>query len=200
MERNSLLDELKNDVHEVLEHVKNVENHFSSETLRTQPAEKKWSVAQVIEHLNIYNRYYLAELENRMNVAPKELFGSAVFTPGWLGNYFTKMMRPGKNGTVGYKMQTPKNYRPVSDLDPVKVINEFVNGENRLLRLLDLAKQVNIGKIRIPISISKLIRMKMGDTFRFLVAHQQRHMVQVENTLKALNELSDKDLKVRQAG
>jgi uncharacterized damage-inducible protein DinB len=38
----------------------------------------------------------------------------------------------------------------------------------------------------VPISIAKFIKIRLGDTFRFLIAHQQRHFAQVANTLKAL--------------
>jgi hypothetical protein len=46
--------------------------------------------------------------------------------------------------------------------------------------------KVDIGAIRIPISISPLIRLKLGDTFHFLVAHQLRHLEQVKRIFPIL--------------
>ena len=40
--------------------------------------------------------------------------------------------------------------------------------------------------------ISKFIRLKLGDAFRFLVAHEQRHMIQARNTIKSLGITTDK--------
>ncbi|HEX6179872.1 MAG TPA: DinB family protein, partial [Chitinophagaceae bacterium] len=82
------------------------------ERLVQQPAPGKWSVAQVIEHLNSYGRYYLPAIELAMNERSNS--PDPVFTPGWLGDYFTKSMLP-KNGEITNKMQTPKGHRPAAD-------------------------------------------------------------------------------------
>ena len=47
---------------------------------------------------------------------------------------------------------------------------------------MDLSKKINISKTRTAISISKIIRLKLGDTFRFNVAHNERHLLQAEKT------------------
>src|SRR5688572_24759054 len=91
--------------------------------LLDQPAPGKWSVIQVIEHLNSYDRYYLLAIERSMqdNRPAREFF-----TPGWLGNYFTKMMRPTDDGRVVNKMQAPSGHRPPSHLDAFPVISSFI--------------------------------------------------------------------------
>jgi hypothetical protein len=43
------------------------------------PAEGKWSAAQALEHLNMYNRYYLPAIEKAMVHIPKEV--NAWFVP-----------------------------------------------------------------------------------------------------------------------
>ena len=73
-----------------------------------EPAPGKWSVIQVMEHLNSYGRYYLLAIERSLE---KDKPAIEVFKPGWLGNYFTKLMKPGENGIIN-KMQSPKDHRP----------------------------------------------------------------------------------------
>ena len=65
----------------------------------------------------------------------------------------------------------------------LKAIQEFEQQEVWLLQLLDKAGEVNINRIRIPISIAPFIKLKIGDVFGFIIAHHQRHFVQIENTL-----------------
>jgi DinB superfamily len=79
-----------------------------------------------------------------------------------------------------------KGHRPAALLDAHTVLDTFIRQQHELLELLELAKTKNIGSIRTPISISRLIRLKLGDTFRFLIAHEQRHFIQVKNTLAAV--------------
>lgn len=150
--------------------------------LITQPATGKWSVAQVLEHLNSYGRYYLPAIEKSMtkSIQPSKIW----FKSGWLGDYFTRIMQPGVNGKIGNKMKAPKDHTPRLMVDVKSVINTFMEQQRILLNLLEEAKGKNIGGIRTPISISRFIKLKTGDTFRFLIAHEQRHFVQISNTLK----------------
>jgi DinB family protein len=154
------------------------------------PTEGSWSVAQVLEHLNAYNRYYLPAIEKSMIHISKDT--SAWFVPGFLGNYFTKMMMPKNVYEVKNKMKAMKSYSPGKGLNVESVFKEFFQHQNKLLQLLDVARRRNMNTIKIPISISKLIRFKLGDTFRFLIAHEQRHMIQARNAIKAVGVSTDK--------
>ena len=151
--------------------------------LLDQPSPGKWSVIQVIEHLNSYDRYYLLAIERSMkNDKPAREY----FKPGWLGNYFTKLMKPTEDGRVVNKMQAPSGHRPPAHLDAFPVITSFIEQQHYFLELLEKARTKDLGSIRVPISLAKFIRLKLGDTFGFLVAHKQRHFVQIRNTIAAV--------------
>jgi hypothetical protein len=160
-----LLEQLQSDIREllVITHRLKLEDPGM---LLEQPAPGKWNVVQVLEHLQ----------QNKPSVE--------TFKPGWIGDYFTKMMRPTPEGKVKYKMKAPKDHRPNPHLDHVPVIQTFIDQQQTLLNLLEKAKSKNIGSIRTPISISRFIKLKAGDTFRFLVAHEQRHFLQISRTLQ----------------
>jgi hypothetical protein len=150
--------------------------------LLKQPAPGRWSVAQIIEHLNTYGRYYLPRLQEAIN--DKQTEPAEWFVPGWLGGYFTKSMMPKPDGTIGNKMKAFKNHSPAPQLDAVKVLQEFEQQEILLLQLLDKAQLVDLNRARIPVSIAPFIKLKMGDVFGFNIAHHQRHFVQIENTIR----------------
>lgn len=158
---------------------------FSDQQLNTPPAPGKWSMAQVLAHLNSYHRYYLPEMRKALQRAEGRP-ASATFVAGWLGNYFTKLMKPGPGGQIANKMQAPKDYRPAAVLDARKVLSEFLEHQRELLRQLDEAEQTALAAVRVPISISRFIRLKLGDTYRFNAAHIQRHFVQIEHIIAAL--------------
>ncbi|PWV54151.1 DinB family protein [Chitinophaga sp. S165] len=151
------------------------------EVLLRQPAPDKWSVAQCLDHLNAYSRFYVPVMEQAIQ---SRLTGSlppapsASFKSGLLGNYFTKMMEPKPDGTAGTRMQAPKAYRPLSDLDAAKVVAEFIEWQQRTKALLDQAKHVNLQKIKIPTTLGNWLKFSLGDTFRFVIAHERRHMAQ----------------------
>lgn len=154
------------------------------ELLLKQPAPGKWSVAQVLEHLNSYGRYYLPHIEKAIGHSSSP--AAVAYSPGWIGNYFTKTMLPDQQGVVRNKMSSPRNHRPAPSLDSHTVLQEFLVQEKKLLHLLTAARQQHLGKARVPVSIAPFIKIKLGDTFRFFIAHHQRHFVQISSTLEAL--------------
>ena len=184
-----LIDKLQKDVRQLIsaaEHLRQTD----PVKLSYPPAEGSWSVAQCLEHLNAYNRYYLPQIEKSISHISKDL--NAWFVPGFWGERFTKMMTPSNVYEVTNKMKAPKGYRPEGGLNVVAVFDEFIAHQHKLLRLLDVSRKRNLNTIRIPISISKFIKLKLGDTYRFLIAHEQRHMIQARNALKTLGYATDK--------
>lgn len=184
LKSNNLLELLENDTRQIILTLRQLQQQ-DPEILLRSPAPGKWSVVQIIEHLNTYGRYYLPHIKNALTESKHPYEPS--YSPGWLGNYFTNSMLPGKNGTIKNKMKAFRNHIPSADLDSLPVLNEFLKQEEELLQLLAKAKNANLGKIRIPISIAAFIKLKLGDTFRFFIAHHQRHFVQISNTLAAVS-------------
>jgi hypothetical protein len=192
---NALLEGLQADVRQLILTTLYLQKE-DPELLLTTPAPGKWSIVQVLEHLNSYGRYYLPAIGRSLQ---SKTISKENFTPGWFGNYFTRIMKPGADGKIGNKMSAPKNHRPSAQLDLKPVFDEFISQQQQLLGLLDKAKQKNIGAIRTPISISRFIKLKVGDTFRFLIAHQQRHFVQIANTVAEVQRVTGKFQSIPQA-
>ena len=178
-----LLDQLQSDVRQMILRVNQLKSADPGFLLE-QPAPGKWSVVEVLEHLNSYTTYYLVAIENSLkNGKPAR----EIYKPGFIGDYFTKLMQPTERGEVKNKMKSPKNHRPARHLDSAPVIKTFLEHQHRLLDLLEQAKSVDIGGIKTPITISRFIKLKTGDVLRFLIAHEQRHFVQIENALTAIS-------------
>jgi hypothetical protein len=150
----------------------------------------KWSIVQILEHLNAYGRYYLPAIEKEIAFRSKAV--PTWFNSGFLGNYFTNSMKPKNIFEVTNKMKAMKSYSFPNSLNVDTVLKEFEEQQQKLMQLLELARERDLNSIRIPITISKMVKFKLGDVFRFLVAHQQRHMIQARNTLKATGESTDK--------
>ena len=175
----ALLEQLQADIRQLVL----IANKLKSEdpgVLLEQPAPGKWNVVQVLEHLNSYGRYYIPAIEKSLQ---ENKPATVMFKPVFIGDYFTKMLSPSEKGTVKYKMKAPKDHRPSPHLDHQPVLKTFLEQQQTLLELLEKAKSKNIGRIRTPITLSRFIKLKLGDTFRFLIAHEQRHFIQISNTM-----------------
>lgn len=153
---------------------------LTEEALNSKQDELSWSALECLEHLNLYGRFYLPEISKRVKGAePKR---TELFKSGWLGNYFANSMLPKEKLN---KMKTFKNMNPInSRLNKDKVIAEFIQQQEEMLRLLNEARKIDLNKTKTNISISQWIKLKLGDTFRFVIFHNQRHLVQAEKALK----------------
>ena len=159
---------------------------LAPEVLAAKPSPEQWSAAQCLEHLNIYGRYYLPAIEQAIQEAQQKGGHSAEhFNPGWLGDYFANLMRPKPGGHLKSKMKAPKNAVPSTDPDPRAMLAEFIDQQETMLNLLSAAATVNLNKVRIPISIAPWLRLKLGDTFLFVTAHIERHLLQAERAMAA---------------
>lgn len=161
--------------------------HFKSlsqEQLNYKATPGQWSILECIEHLNLYGDFYLVEIEQRLlNAARKE--GMLIFKSGIIGNYFAGLMKA-KNGKVK-KMRSPKDKNPVNRDLPLTTIDRFLKQQEKLKQLLQQAVQVDMVNTRTAISISKWIKLRLGDCFRFFIYHIERHMAQAERLLQALS-------------
>ena len=195
VKQDELIESLKKDVEILLE----CADFFRKEidALLIPPMPDKWSVAQILEHLNSYGRIYLPHLDKAISASQSNR--DAWFNSGLLGNYFTNMMKPKNVFEVKKKMKAFKTHSPENKLNAGKVLDEFVEQQHTLLQLLEMAKLKNLNTVRIPLSISKLVKLKLGDTFRFLIAHEQRHFIQARNALKTIGLSTDKFPVVLQA-
>lgn len=158
---------------------------LSEEALNWKANAETWSVLENIEHLNRYGYFYVPEI--RQQIQASKYQPRPEFKSGWLGNYFAKSMLPKEKLN---KMNTFKNMNPNgSDLD-IEVIDICLEQQDELIELLKAAQDVDLAKIKTGITISNWVRLRLGDTFRVVIYHNQRHQVQIKKTIKLMSETS----------
>jgi hypothetical protein len=171
------------EVNNLINLVEEISIKYAKQMIISSPETGKWTVAQVLAHLTSYNRYYLDAIETAVNKSSNKAI-TRFYKPGLMGAYFTRLMLPVKDRQKSRKMKSPKDHIPPKNPDAETVINEFINGEKTLLRQLEKSRKVNLMKTRVPISLNRFIKLQLGDIFHFLVAHQQRHFLQIQEILK----------------
>jgi DinB superfamily len=185
--RDTLIDDLLNETEIILK--KAIEWQLIPHgKFALKPSPESWSANECLQHLNSYGRYYLPAIEKSIaqvkNSNPTDEFSS-----GWLGNYFTKLMLPTKEGKLSKKMKSPKDHTPKTIIESHIVITEFIDQQEKLLQLLTLAKKIDLNKSKVGISIAPFIKLKLGDVFMFLMAHIVRHTQQAERALGKKSEV-----------
>ncbi len=159
---------------------------YSENLLNQKRDSEAWSALECIEHLNRYCVFYHPEFKKRLAAAQNS--DNQKFKSTWLGNYFAKSVMPlnQENGPKGFKMKTFKSMNPKGSALTSEVLDQFIAYQMEFLQYIHASKNVDWTKVKTAISITKLIKLRLGDTFRVCVYHNQRHLQQA---FKAINQV-----------
>lgn len=174
--KTQLIQQLQKEVRRQSEIVTGHFQKLSDDKLLAITAKGGWSVIQNLEHLNLYYDYYNPAIKDSLEQAQKDNAAS-VFKSGWLGSYFTNSMDFRKKG----KIKAFKDYIPEVDLMPEVVMTKFLSNQDELIKLLENAKDYDLTKIKTAISLTRWIKMRLGDVFQFVIMHNERHIVQAQS-------------------
>jgi len=175
----ALLDQLSTQTREHMAFVESLKT-LPLDDLNKRPHKGSWNTLECIAHLNLYGNFYLPEISRRM--AASQSNAASYFNSGFLGNYFAKSILPKDRPN---KMKTFQEMDPIYKQLDKNVLAVFLEQQENFLQLLEQAKSKDLNRIRTNISINKWIKIRLGDTFRFLVNHNSRHIVQIKTILSS---------------
>lgn len=176
-EAKELINVLSEETREIIFLVKKHLCILSQEEFLMRPSPGQWSPAECLEHLNMYAFHYHPIIAAAMREAGPYK-SDYQFKSGFAGNFFANSLKPGK----GIKLSAPADKNPHKTGMQDKVLERFLKHQKEMLDLLAKARKRDLNGIKIPLSISSLIKFKLGDTFRFLIYHNQRHVLQAVKT------------------
>ena len=172
IENNKLIDDLLRRMESCKRTVKEFES-LPINKLQFKNGER-WSALECLEHLNLYGDFYLVEIEKRVITTPRKNV-STKFKSGILGNYFANLMEV-KDGKIT-KMKSPKDKNPSRSSLSITTISRFLKQQERLVTLLNQCRSIDLSKTRAAISLTNLIKLRLGDTLRFYCYHIERHVL-----------------------
>lgn len=155
-------------------------NKLSLEQLNWKPSPKAWSVAECIAHLLIvFEKYEPAVNQALLKATHQE--ESKFYKPTLLGKIFLNFVKP--NHKV--KIPAPSALRPTQSHYDLDIVKKYFAYLHKVKEFMQASKGKNLNKIKIPSSVSKLIRFNLGDYFKIEVWHNLRHFQQI---LRVCNE------------
>lgn len=148
---------------------------LSEQQLNFKAATGTWSILECLEHLNRYSSFYLPELRKHLSATSDA--AKLEFKSGLWGNYLVKMVIP-KEG--GKKMKTFPAMDPSGSKLDKAVVTQFLENQNELLQIIEVAKSADLNRAGIPVTFTKLIKLKLGDALRIMAYHNHRHVRQAQ--------------------
>lgn len=158
--------------------------HLGENQLEWRPNQESWNIQEILAHLNSFSSYYHKNFKLRIkNTKFKNVKEN--FVPSPLGKSAWKSMKLGRANNIKRKFKAPKNYNPSLNTSLISkdAVTQFINDQKEMIEILELSKTVNLKKVKIKISISKLVRLRLGDALMFVIYHNERHVQQIKNVM-----------------
>lgn len=157
---------------------------LTDDQLNFRPGPAKWSITQIFGHLNIIHDIYIPCILTRITKAPD--VKDENFKSGWLGDWIYEKIMPRADGSV-FKLKAPKSHSPRGDeRDGKDALCRFLQHCDAVDDILRHVSTKDLQRIKIPFSLTGLLHLRLGDNLRYLVAHNERHLLQAHRVMTFL--------------
>ncbi len=185
LQKAKVLQQVQHEIDEASHQVRQLQQQPAN-ALRHHPRPDAWSALDCVEHMNLFYDDYLPRVEAavRDGAASTEL----TYSPGFFGKMMIASLRP-QQGERRMKVKTFKKMTPKTDNKPAEpVFAAFFRHHTHLAELLAQAAPLNWNRVKVASAIGPILRFKLGDCFRIMLAHTERHLLQAQEALE--NKLS----------
>lgn len=185
MTRSEYLSDLRHSLRIMRNDVQKSFYFMESDQLQRRPAEGKWSIIEIFAHINIFQSYYLQQIEMALNKAPEVNHDDLKIT--WLGSQFIKSMKP-VDGVRKMKVKTFRKSDPLYRAKQGIVLNDrivfqdFINDIEELEEIIIKAYDRDISSVKVPTFIP-FIKINIAEAIGFSLAHTERHIVQAKELI-----------------
>jgi hypothetical protein len=154
--------------------------------LQQRPRPGAWSISEVYGHLNLSMDQSIRVILSRIALAPDT--NSDEYISGWLGDLACMIIMPRPDGSV-FKLKARKSYCvEAANIDAREELSIFLRHCDALDDILRHVASKDLRRITIPFFLPRLLRLRLGDVLRFLVAHGERHLLQAQRVMEALEQ------------
>lgn len=166
---------------------------LSHPQLITRPGEKKWCIAEVLQHMVIAHRVYIPKMERALSQLPPASGGTRTIKARPVASYLIQRFPPvPASGKIRMKMKTMKQFEP--QLDPGKttygdvqrIIQDVADSLRQLDSWIHLAAEKDVQRVRFNSAIGAMVRFNVAEACEFILCHNERHFQQIRNIANAL--------------
>jgi len=150
---------------------------LSEEQMRWCPEPGRWSVAELLVHLNLTNQTYVPVIEAALRQGRANGFTAPAqpFELGFVGAQFARSMEPHR-----MKMRAPKMIRPLLQGPALEALPQFLRSQDLVARAMDASDGLDLANLKFTSPFFKLLRLSVIAGFAVITAHERRHLWQAE--------------------
>lgn len=164
---------------------------LTSAQLVLRPRPKAWSIIEIIEHLSVSYAIYEQKIDTALEALPEKVEEQRPFTANWWQTFIINGVKPKENQRK-LKIKTLRKFEPMLSLETLdtsgieRVFDRFMGLQSHLKNAILASRSKNVRKLRITSGIGPVVKFYLPESFEFLIAHMERHMLQIEETLQEI--------------
>ncbi len=153
---------------------------LSDRQLSWRPANKRWSIAECLDHLNVTGFELLPRVDRAIADTQRQgLRRRGPLRPRWRARMFARMMEPPSR----LRAKAPEVFLPRWPEEPRKVVRELIDLQGELIKRLHEADGLDLSAAQIVSPAARWIKLSLGEWLVITAAHQRRHLWQARRLL-----------------
>ena len=152
--------------------------------LNKKPAPEKWSIAQVFDHLIIYDSTYFPIYEKVASGRYHMTLWQKINPLSHLtGSFLLKVLRSDTK-----KVKALKTFKPSESKIPSTIIKDFIQNTAILLKYFSQISEegTDVSKTIVQSPAGSIFTYTLKDSMDISVTHMERHLKQAERGLKSI--------------
>ena len=148
---------------------------LTDEQFNWQPDPSRWSLAHCLQHLVISADGLLERQRAAIERArARGLLSDGPYRHGRIGSMIASSIEP----PIRRRFKSSRAIRPSGRHSVDALVSAFDRRQEQILEVIDAATGVDLGRARVPLPGLPLLRLSLGQSIWFTIAHERRHLWQ----------------------
>lgn len=154
--------------------------------LTKKQSAKKWSALEVVEHLNKVYDVYLDNFRKVIDGADDLPESEAPTMKRTILARLSIYANKPKGKKRRFKVKTFDFFRPAIAPEQLHdILDTYLQNKETFNGLIKDARTKNLKNVKIPTALGERVKFYVAECFEFLLAHEERHMIQIAEAVEA---------------
>ncbi len=152
---------------------------LSDESYNRRTDERRWSVAECVDHLIVIGELLIPRMEAAVATARQKGWrAEGPFRYSRFSGWFVRQMGDERLPPRG-RFKTPRLYLPPRRArGVVQALRDFTELQDRFIAVVRSADGLDLARIKVASPVTRLLRISLGQWLHALSGHQRRHLWQ----------------------
>lgn len=170
------------DLDAVVARMRRLVDPLSEEALNWRANEKRWSIAQCLDHLDKTALLYLDDLPEVIESARREgPVGPSEIRRGPFSRLVLYVTEPPPR----MKFPAPSEVVPEQRFAKDRIVADYRHVHEQLGEAMRSMDGLDLGKVKMRLPEFQPLKMRLGEIFAILMSHERRHLWQAEQVRTA---------------